>query len=203
MEEKEKINEEAVQEASENACEDTGCCEENAEDGKKKCKKGERESKKEKKVLEEKDAKITELEEKLREEHDTYLRMMAEYDNFRKRVTKEKESIYGDSLCDTAAQLLPVLDNLERALEAETDKESSMYKGVEMVMKQCAEIFTKLGIEEIEALGKEFDANVHNAVMQDSDPEKGENEITAVFQKGYRRGEKVLRYAAVKVNSGV
>ena len=127
--------------------------------------------------------------------------MMAEYDNFRKRVTKEKESIYSDSLCDTAAQLLPVIDNLERALDAETDKESSMYKGVEMVMKQCAEIFTKLGIEEIESLGKEFNPNVHNAVMQDSDPEKGENEITAVFQKGYKRGDKVLRYAAVKVNS--
>ena len=142
-----------------------------------------------------------ELEAKLAEENDKYMRMMAEYDNFRKRVTKEKESIYGDSLCDTAAQLLPVLDNLERALDAETDKESGMYKGVEMVMKQCAEIFAKLGIEEIEALGKEFDANVHNAVMQDSDPDKGENEITAVFQKGYKRGEKVLRYAAVKVNS--
>lgn len=199
MEDKEKITEEVQEEASGS---EKSCCEEKAEgENKKCCKKGDRESKKEKKALEEKDAKIAELEEKLKEEHDTYLRMMAEYDNFRKRVTKEKESIYSDSLCDTAAQLLPVLDNLERALEAETDKESSMYKGVEMVMKQCAEIFTKLGIEEIEALGMEFDANVHNAVMQDSDPDKGENEITAVFQKGYRRGDKVLRYSAVKVNS--
>lgn len=196
MEENKTINEEAVDQAAENTC-----CEDTAEEGKKKCKKGDRESKKEKKALEEKDAKIAELEQKLSEEHDTYLRMMAEYDNFRKRVTKEKESIYSDSLCDTAAQLLPVMDNLERALDAETDKESSMYKGVEMVMKQCMEIFTKLGIEEIEALGKQFDANVHNAVMQDSDPDKGENEITAVFQKGYKRGDKVLRYAAVKVNS--
>lgn len=195
MEENKNINTEAAEEVTEAACD----CK--ADDGKKKCKKGDRESKKEKKAIEEKDEKIAELEAKLGEEHDTYLRMMAEYDNFRKRVIKEKESIYSDSLCDTAAQLLPVLDNLERALDAETDKESSMYKGVEMVMKQCVEIFTKLGIEEIEALGKEFDANLHNAVMQDSDPEKGENEITAVFQKGYKRGDKVLRYAAVKVNS--
>jgi len=194
MEENKNINADAVEETAETACD----CK--SEDGKKKCKKGDRESKKEKKALEEKDAKIAELEAKLAEEHDTHLRMMAEYDNFRKRVTKEKETIYSDSLCDTAAQLLPVMDNLERALDAETDKESSMYKGVEMVMKQCTEIFTKLGIEEIEALGKEFDANLHNAVMQDSDPEKGENEITAVFQKGYKRGDKVLRYAAVKVN---
>ena len=199
MEEKEKINTEATEETCE-ASENCGCDEKEADGKKKCCKKGERESKKEKKAAEEKDAKIAELEQKLAEEHDTYLRMMAEYDNFRKRVTKEKESIYSDSLCDTAAQLLPVIDNLERALDAETDKESSMYKGVEMVMKQCAEIFTKLGIEEIESLGKEFNPNVHNAVMQDSDPEKGENEITAVFQKGYKRGDKVLRYAAVKVN---
>ena len=199
MEDKEKITEEVQEEVSGS---EKSCYEEKAEgESKKCCKKGDRESKKEKKALEEKDAKIAELEEKLAEEHDTHLRMMAEYDNFRKRVAKEKESIYSDALCDTAAQLLPVLDNLERALEAETDKESSMYKGVEMVMKQCAEIFTKLGIEEIEALGMEFDANVHNAVMQDSDPDKGENEITAVFQKGYRRGDKVLRYSAVKVNS--
>ncbi|MBR5307216.1 MAG: nucleotide exchange factor GrpE [Clostridia bacterium] len=200
MEENKKINEEATEEVTEETSEKACDCK--SEDGKKKCCKGSgREAKKEKKALDEKDAKIAELEAKLAEENDKYMRMMAEYDNFRKRVTKEKESIYGDSLCDTAAQLLPVLDNLERALEAESDKESGMYKGVEMVMKQCAEIFKKLGIEEIEALGKEFDANVHNAVMQDSDPDKGENEITAVFQKGYKRGEKVLRYAAVKVNS--
>ena len=200
MEENKKINEEVTEEVTEETSEKACDCK--SDDGKKKCCKGSgREAKKEKKALDEKDAKIAELEAKLAEENDKYMRMMAEYDNFRKRVTKEKESIYGDSLCDTAAQLLPVLDNLERALDAETDKESGMYKGVEMVMKQCTEIFTKLGIEEIEALGKEFDANVHNAVMQDSDPDKGENEITAVFQKGYKRGEKVLRYAAVKVNS--
>lgn len=168
--------------------------------GAKKCG-SDREAKKEKKLLSEKDAKIAELEEKLSEENDKHLRMMAEYENFRKRAAKEKEGIYTDALCDTAAQLLPIIDNLERALEAEADKESSMYKGVEMVMKQCTEVFTKLGISEIEALGKTFDPNLHNAVMHDEDPEKGENEITAVFQKGYIRGDKVLRYSVVKVSN--
>ncbi len=186
------------------ASEAQGGCECETEDKKKcGCKKSssDREAKKEKKVLQEKDAKIAELEASLSEENDKHLRMMAEYENFRKRVAKEKESIYSDALCDTAAELLPIIDNLERALEAETDKESSMYKGVEMVMKQCTEVFTKLGISEIEALGKTFDPNLHNAVMHDDDPEKGENEITAVFQKGYIRGEKVLRYSVVKVSN--
>lgn len=164
---------------------------------KKECKKCT--TKKEKKN--EKDAKIAELEEKLSEENDKHLRMMAEYDNFRKRVTKEKESIYTDALCDTAAQLLPMLDNIERALEAESDTESSMYKGVQMIKKQCEEIFAKLGITEIEALGKTFDPNFHNAVMHDEDSEKGESEITAVFQKGYIRGDKVLRHSVVKVTN--
>ncbi len=186
------------------ASEAEGGCKCEAEDKKKcGCKKSpsDREAKKEKKLLSEKDAKIAELEEKLSEENDKHLRMMAEYENFRKRAAKEKESIYTDSLCDTAAQLLPIIDNLERALEAESDKESSMYKGVEMVMKQCTEVFTKLGISEIEAMGKTFDPNLHNAVMHDEDPEKGENEITAVFQKGYIRGDKVLRYSVVKVSN--
>ncbi len=178
-------------------------CAEEANEKKKSCKKQscERDAKKEKKAIEEKDAKIAELEEKLSEENDKHLRMMAEYENFRKRAAKEKEGIYSDAVCDTAAQLLPMLDNLERALEAESDKESSMYKGVEMIMKQCEEIFAKLGISEIEAMGKTFDPNLHNAVMHDEDESKGESEITAVFQKGYMRGDKVLRYSVVKVSN--
>ncbi len=178
-------------------------CAEEVNEKKKSCKKQscDREAKKEKKAIEEKDAKIAELEEKLSEENDKHLRMMAEYENFRKRAAKEKEGIYSDAVCDTAAQLLPMLDNLERALEAESDKESSMYKGVEMIMKQCEEIFAKLGICEIEAMGKTFDPNLHNAVMHDEDESKGEGEITAVFQKGYMRGDKVLRYSVVKVSN--
>lgn len=192
------------EEAKASECAENGECEA-AE--KKKCGCGakkcgsDREAKKEKKQLSEKEAKIAELEASLAQENDKHLRMMAEYENFRKRAVKEKEGIYTDALCDTAAQLLPIIDNLERALEAESDKESSMYKGVEMVMKQCNEVFTRLGISEIEALGKTFDPNLHNAVMHDEDPEKGENEITAVFQKGYIRGDKVLRYSVVKVSN--
>lgn len=171
------------------------CCEKVTEK-KKGCKK-QSGDKKEKKLLEQ----IAELETKLSEENDKHLRMMAEYENFRKRAAKEKETIYSDAVCDTAAQLLPMLDNLERALAAEPDKESSMYKGVEMIMKQCEEIFTKMGISEIEALGKTFDPNLHNAVMHDEDETKGESEVTAVFQKGYVRGDKVLRYSVVKVSN--
>ena len=167
------------------------------EDAKPKCKK----SSKEKKEAEEKDAKIKELEAKLSEEHDSHLRMMAEYDNFRKRVSKEKDGIYTDAVFDTVAKLLPLIDNLDRALDAETDKESSMYKGVLMIKKQCDEIFAGFGITEIPAMGETFDPNLHAAVMHDEDPEKGEGEITAVFQKGYKKGDKVLRYAAVKVSN--
>lgn len=183
-------------ETLENQVPETEVCDEKATDKKKNCKK-QSGDKKEKKLLEQ----IGELEVKLCEENDKHLRMMAEYENFRKRVAKEKETIYSDAVCDTAAQLLPMLDNLERALASESDKESSMYKGVEMIMKQCEEIFTKMGISEIEAMGKTFDPNLHNAVMHDEDETKGESEITAVFQKGYTRGDKVLRYSVVKVSN--
>lgn len=156
---------------------------------------------KEKKEIAERDRKIEELEAKLSEEHESHLRMMAEYDNFRKRAQKEKDGIYTDAVFDTVSKLLPLIDNLDRALDAEKDKESSMYKGVLMVKKQCDEIFAGLGITEIAAMGETFDPNLHEAVMHDEDPEKGESEITAVYQKGYKKGDKVLRYAAVKVSN--
>lgn len=160
-----------------------------------------REGKKAKKALEEKEAKIAELEKALEEEKDKYLRLCAEYDNFRKRAAKEKEALYSSATADSAEQLLPVLDNLERALGAESDKESGMYKGVEMIYSQCIEIFGKMGITEIEADGRTFDPNFHNAVMHDEDPEVGENVITAVFQKGYKLGDKVIRHSVVKVTN--
>ncbi len=160
---------------------------------------GEKEVKKEKKSKS--DKKIAELEEKLKEENDKYLRMMAEYDNFRKRVQKEKESIYSDATSDAVTSLLPILDNLERALEAEPDKESSMYRGVEMIYKACRDAFEKMGVCEIEAMGKTFDPNFHNAVMHDENEEYGENEITAVFQKGYKKGDRVIRHSVVKVTN--
>ncbi len=202
MDEKEKQNQETAEQTSTQTPPEAQEPSAESENEKKKtAKKSDREAKKEKKLLSEKDEKIAQLEKQLSEEHESHLRMMAEYDNFRKRAAKEKESIYSDALCETAASLLPLLDNLERALCAETDKESGMYKGVEMIMKQCVEIFQKLGISEIEALGKTFDPNLHNAVMHDEDETKGEQEISEVFQKGYARGEKVLRHSVVKVSN--
>lgn len=185
--------------AAEPSCE---CAEDGANSGKSSTsKKNSREKSKEKKEIADRDARIAELEAKLYEEHESHLRMMAEYENFRKRASKEKEGIYTDAVVDTVAKLLPLIDNLDRALEAEKDKESSMYKGVLMVKKQCDDIFASLGVEEIPALGETFDPNLHEAVMHDEDPDKGENEITCVFQKGYKKGTRVLRYSAVKVSN--
>lgn len=197
MEEK-KIPEtpEASPETSAPECE---CCEGEAKEAK--GKKSTREKNKEKKEIADRDARIAALEDKLSEEHESHLRMMAEYDNFRKRAAKEKEAIYTDAVVDTVTKLLPLIDNLDRALDAEKDKESSMYKGVLMVKKQCDEIFASLGVEEIPALGETFDPNLHEAVMHDEDPDKGENEITGVFRKGYKKGTRVLRYSAVKVSN--
>ena len=131
-------------------------------------------------------------------EKDKYLRLCAEYDNFRKRTQKEKESIYGDVKAETLKQFLPVFDNLERALAASTADEAYR-RGVEMIMTQFNTTMEKLGVKEIEALGKSFDPAFHNAVMHVEDEEKGENEIVEVFQKGFIMGEKVIRFAMVKV----
>lgn len=131
-------------------------------------------------------------------EKDKYLRLCAEYDNFRKRTQKEKESIYGDVKAETLKQFLPVFDNLERALAASTADEAYR-RGVEMIMTQFTTTMEKLGVKEIEALGKSFDPAFHNAVMHVEDEEKGENEIVEVFQKGFIMGEKVIRFAMVKV----
>ena len=131
-------------------------------------------------------------------EKDKYLRLCAEYDNFRKRTQKEKESIYGDVKAETLKQFLPVFDNLERALAVSTADEAYR-RGVEMIMTQFNTTMEKLGVKEIEALGKRFDPAFHNAVMHVEDEEKGENEIVEVFQKGFIMGEKVIRFAMVKV----
>ena len=134
----------------------------------------------------------------LREQEDKYLRLAAEYDNYRKRTAKEKESIWADAKADTAAALLPVYDNLERAVRQETADEAYK-KGVEMTMSQLKEVFAKLGIEEIPALGEPFDPNLHNAVMHVDDEQLGENVVAEVFQAGFRCGEKVIRFSMVKV----
>ena len=138
------------------------------------------------------------MQEQLAQQEDKYLRLAAEYDNYRKRTAKEKESIWTQVKADTAAAFLPVYDNLERAIKQETADEAYK-KGVEMTMTQLKEVFAKLGIEEIPALGETFDPNVHNAVMHIDDANFGENPSAEVFQAGFRCGDKVLRFSVVKV----
>lgn len=127
------------------------------------------------------------------------LSVMAEFDNFKKRTVKEKEKIYVDSVGDTVAQLLPVVDNLERAIAAVSDTESEFYKGFELVLKQTKEIFEKMGVTEIASVGEAFNPDYHNAVMHIEDENFGENTIAEEFQKGYMYKDKVIRYAMVKV----
>ena len=137
-------------------------------------------------------------EEKYNAERDAHLRVAAEFDNFRKRTIKEKEASYGNGKADAVAKLLPVYDNLERALnQACTDE--AFKKGVEMTMNELVNIFTGLGVEIFGNVGEEFDPNIHNAVMHTENEELGENTISMVFQKGAKIGDKVVRFAMVQV----
>ena len=129
---------------------------------------------------------------------DRFLRLAAEYDNYRKRTAKEKEALWAQAKADTAVAFLPVYDNLERALKQETADEAYK-KGVEMTMNQLKSVLEKLGITEIDALGKPFDPALHNAVMHVEDENFGENTVAEVFQAGFMLGEKVIRFAMVKV----
>lgn len=130
--------------------------------------------------------------------NDKYLRICAEYDNFRKRSQKEKDGLYADIKAETLKKFLPVYDNLVRALNQPTEDEA-YYRGVEMIMAQFNTTMEKLGVTEIESLGQKFDPAFHNAVMHVEDEEKGENEIVEVFQKGFIMGDRVIRFAMVKV----
>ena len=143
-------------------------------------------------------AQVNPFEEKYNAEHDAYLRLAAEFDNFRKRTTKEKEASYGNGKADTVAKLLPVYDNLERALNQET-ADAAYKKGVEMTMTELVKIFTGLGVEIFGNAGDSFDPALHNAVMHIENEELGENTIAAVFQKGFKLGDKVIRFAMVQV----
>jgi molecular chaperone GrpE len=146
------------------------------------------------------EAELEKKEKELAEANDKYMRLFAEYDNFRKRSAKEKEGIYADAYIDALAQILPVLDNLERAAQySGEDAEHPLAKGLELTLKSFKEVMEKMGVSEIEALGKQFDPNVHNAVMHVDDDSFGENEIVEVFMKGYVKGDKVLRFSMVKV----
>ena len=137
-------------------------------------------------------------EEKYNAERDAHLRVAAEFDNFRKRTIKEKEASYGNGKADAVAKMLPVYDNLERALNQETS-DAAYKKGVEMTMNELTKIFTSLGVEIFGNVGDEFDPNLHNAVMHIENEELGENTIAAVFQKGFKIGDKVVRFAMVQV----
>ena len=137
-------------------------------------------------------------EEKYNAEHDAYLRLAAEYDNFRKRTAKEKEGSYQNGKSDAVAKLLPVYDNLERALNQPTE-DAAYKKGVELTMNELVKIFTGLGVEIFGAPGDGFDPTLHNAVMHIEDEALGENVIAQVFQKGFRLGDKIVRFAMVQV----
>ena len=147
---------------------------------------------------EKKEDKAAALEKELADEKDRFLRLAAEYDNFRKRTQKEKDRMYSDAVIKTAGELLPTLDNLERAVDAADDKENNFYKGVEMTLKMLKEEFGKLGITEIDsAPGTAFDPNVHEAIMHEDDG-SGENVIAETFRKGYTREGTIVRPALVK-----
>ena len=143
-------------------------------------------------------AEVNPWEEKYNAERDAHLRVAAEFDNFRKRTIKEKEASYGNGKADAVAKMLPVYDNLERALNQPTE-DAAYKKGVEMTMNELVKIFTGLGVEIFGNVGEEFDPNIHNAVMHTEDESLGENTISMVFQKGFKIGEKVVRFAMVQV----
>ena len=160
----------------------------------------EKASSKDKKKTKKLEAEIEKLNADLTAEQDKYMRLYAEYDNFRRRSAKEREGVYADAYCDALEQILPILDTLERAAQFSTeDVDSPMAKGLELTLKSFVETMNKMGVCEIEALGKEFDPNFHNAVMHVDDESVGENTVVEVFMKGYKKGDKILRHSMVKV----
>ena len=151
-------------------------------------------SKELKKLKEELEKSRQELEEyKAR-----YMRMAAEYDNYKKRTAREMDSRYADAKLDVLKAILPVLDNFERGMTAECS-DSAYKEGVELIFKQFTDLLTQQGVTEIEAVGQPFDPNLHNAVMHIEDETLGENTVAEVFMKGYKQGDKVLRHSMVKV----
>jgi molecular chaperone GrpE len=199
-EDKDTVNataEEAVAENNEKEAEveNTEATEEAAEqtEGAEEVKETKADKKKSKKL----EGRVAELEAALAEQNDKYMRMMAEYDNFRKRSAKEKEGTYADAYADALTSIIPIIDNLERAVGI-TDAEGVL-KGLEMTLKGAAEALAKMGVESFGAEGDAFDPNIHSAVMMVESDERAEGEIVSVFQKGYRKGDKIIRYAMVTV----
>lgn len=170
-----------LEEAAEEACTKEAATEEVNEDKKEKCsKKAEKE--------------IEALKAQLAESNDKYLRLAAEYDNFRKRSAKEKSDIYTDAYSDAIKALLPLADSLDKALEFNPDDD-----GIKALCKLLTDTFAKIGVTAIDSDGAEFDPNLHNAIMHEEDEAMGENVVAQTFQKGYTLGEKVIRHAMVKV----
>ncbi|MGN0526827.1 MAG: nucleotide exchange factor GrpE [Acutalibacteraceae bacterium] len=143
--------------------------------------------------------KNEELENEIKSIKDTHLRTLAEYDNFRKRSFKEKEAAYGNSKADVLEKLLPIIDNFDRAVDNKTEDIEVYRKGIEMIMNQFNVILTNLNVESFGEVGDEFDPNIHSAVMTIENDDLPENSIAAVFQKGYKMGDRILRVATVQV----
>ena len=177
--------EEVKTEETKEACE---CGAEEDKKASKKCSKKEAE-----KALSE---EIEKLKEEIKEKDDRHLRMAAEYDNFRRRSREEKDATYEVALSDTVSEFLPMIDNLERA--AFFDEAEKVKEGLVMIAKSIESVFAKLGVEEVGKVGEKFDPNLHNAVMHIDDDSYGENEIVEVFQKGYKKGGRIIRFAMVK-----
>ncbi len=145
-----------------------------------------------------KNEEIAKLKAELEEEKDKYLRMLAEYDNFRRRTAKEKQGVWADAVADTIKELLPIADNLDRAAHADGDA-GAIRAGLDMTMTAMNAMLTKLGMTVYGEVGDAFDPNIHNAVMHVDDDTLGEGVIAEVFQRGYRMGDKIIRFAMVKV----
>jgi molecular chaperone GrpE len=142
-------------------------------------------------------ASLEKTEAELTETRDKYLRVLAEYDNFRKRSVKEREGVYTEAYSDALKEILPIIDNLELAAKySEPDK---LKEGLELIFKSAKNTLGKLDIEEFGAVGDKFDPQIHDAVMHSEDESAGENEIVEVFKKGYRKGDRIIRHAMVKV----
>lgn len=162
----------------------------------------EKEEEEKRKKLEEerlKNPSVKEAEEKAEMYKDKYLRTLAEFDNYRNRTIKEKAAMYDDGIISAVEKLLPVVDNLERAVQASDNEEDPLLKGVKMTLNQLMETFKSMGVEEIPAMGEKFDPNFHAAVAHEENPDAGENEITLVLQKGYMYKTRIIRPSMVKV----
>ena len=183
---------ESMENVNENVSEET-----QTETDKKQSKAQKKAEAKQKAELEKLEEQIKKAESELSDANDKYLRLAAEYDNFRKRSAKEKENIYDDAVSDVVNQILPIFDNLERAAIYESAEKVA--EGLALTAKSIDTMLTKVGIEKFGDVGDEFDPNIHNAVMHCEDETLGENVVAEVFQHGYKKGDRVIRYAMVKV----